>query len=826
MSEIYSSASGSYSSYLAQRQNDEIKQQIQKSANQQSFVTAMTGAYLGSQIDSVNRNIVRMSTGIQNSIDTNTYAIAASSEMLKETFDAGFDAVNNKLDLGFAGVTDAIGSMSASMTAGFNLVATAIDYWGEKICEKLDVIHDIVNNPLLTASRELYRRAAKNSEKKFYEEALEDIKSAVEKNKTDYISWGLMGKIYLFGMSEFSNVVDVSKAQDSFKNACKYISPDIDESDEAKRMASEFYFYLGYSNYVLANEKRIAGEMNEYRSSLEAASNAFVKSYALSSALSEALYNKIRCNALLENKETVLNDLRVVLKQDSLYSVRVLTDPDLSAYTDEIINLINEMRDNLAMEIKKDITEFNDYKYKFLGGKFAEWLESQIDYINKNKNKFNNEKKYPYCDTYFFYNILCNVLEITRNKSFAPDYLCDQKQIYLEECKDGHYLKVINDFVPFAQFSKYSYTDPNDTFYWKNQLQLKENGHAVEWRIMPELQTAIDKDFLEHGWVTAGIGYDKTNRELYFGLTFVKGDLLELAEPIKCAYLCAKPVEKHFSPQKQWWLENIRFTSLNQLQEFRERYPYLEVPDFIERNIEKNGDFESDWFQVCQNGQKYLLHIDDYDEAYALDYFIIDNETIIAGSDPLLPNQYVKFFVFTSGVEISTVKEEIKLEEERRKKAEIKKQEEAQKKEEERIAAEQSASERAYEAEVAKKNRIIYIFGIILFIPLVILGRHLLQKSGMFIFAFLDIGFISYFVAKALLGGIGGSSYRPQKFLLGWGLYQKKNVVLHISMTLALSILGAKLGSFIRHGFLGFLAGVIFYILLVGILNAQSKRYV
>ena len=46
--------------------------------------------------------------------------------------------------------------------------------------------------------------------KKFYEEALEDIKSAIEKNQTDYISWGLMGKLYLFGISEFSNVVDVS----------------------------------------------------------------------------------------------------------------------------------------------------------------------------------------------------------------------------------------------------------------------------------------------------------------------------------------------------------------------------------------------------------------------------------------------------------------------------------------------------------------------------------------------------------------------------------------------------------------------------------------
>ena len=161
----------------------------------------------------------------------------------------------------------------------------------------------------------------------------------------------------------------------------------------------------------------------------------------------------------------------------------------------------------------------------------------------------------------------------------------------------------------------------------------------------------------------------------------------------------------------------------------------------------------------------------------------------------------------------------------------LRKTEQEKKKEEEeaaqkKIEAQQRARESVYEAKVAKKYRVIYIIGIIMLVPLVILGRLLLQKSGMFILGFFDIAFISYYVAKSHFGGIGGSDYSPQKFLFGWGLYQKKNAVLHISMTLALSILGAKLGSFIHHGFLGFLAGFVVYILLVIILCSKSqKRY-
>lgn len=211
MSEPYSSASGSYQNYLTQRQADQITQQIKASANKRRFDNAYYTAFISSEISNLNKNVTRMATGIQTSINQNTMAIAASAVMLNETFNEGFDQISNTLDLGFAGVQNSLGTMSATMSAGFNGVAQSINYWGDKICAKLDAIHNIVKNPLLTASRELYRRAYNNATSKFYEEALDDIKSAIEKNKTDYISWGLMGKLYLFGCGEFSNVVDVEK---------------------------------------------------------------------------------------------------------------------------------------------------------------------------------------------------------------------------------------------------------------------------------------------------------------------------------------------------------------------------------------------------------------------------------------------------------------------------------------------------------------------------------------------------------------------------------------------------------------------------------------
>ena len=424
MSEMYSSSSGSYSNYLAQRQTDEIKKTIEKESNQQKFMYALgTGATIysinqvGDKVDAVNASIQRMSTGIQTSLNQNTYAIAASSLLLSETFNKGFDTINNTLDLGFAGVQNSLGSMSASMTAGFDRLQKSMDYWGNEICEKLDAIHDIVNNPLLTASRELFRRATSNASKQFYEEALEDIKGAVEKNKTDYISWGLMGKIYLFGVSEFSNVVDVPKALEAFTNACKYISPDVDESDEAKKMAAEFYFYAGYANYILSNESRLENKTDDVTKYLQASATANAKSFALSDTMLEAAYNQARALVLSEQKDKAFLILEKIIRIDGLYSIKALGDADFKNVESNIVEIIKKLRDECQSKAKDFINDFQN-NYVLIGGHYCEQIKGLIE---KCEELINSDS--PYLDVRTVYEAFHNEFENIKNNKHPMDLL-------------------------------------------------------------------------------------------------------------------------------------------------------------------------------------------------------------------------------------------------------------------------------------------------------------------------------------------------------------------------------------------------------------------
>ena len=374
MSEMYSSSSGSYFNYLTLRQKDSIRKFSNAVGHDSVYATALSTGILYNKMHStekavsgissdINRNtselvrtrdsIEQMQTGIEASINRNTFAIAASSNMLRETFMDGFNSVKNSIDFGFAGVSHELGTMTSTMTAGFDTLTDSIEQMGNSIIDRLDEIRELLRNPLQTASRELYNRSISRIKMKYYKDALDDIEASIEKDITNYLAWELKGKLCLFGVSDFDNVVDVSKALDAFTNACRYIDPYIERSDEAKKLAAEYYFYLGYSNYILSNESRISGDSAKVDSYLEASVKADEKSYSLSSNMLESLYNAAKCYSLQENREKAIPLLEKVIRIDGLYSVKVLSDNDFKGMEDDVITLIKKLSNELYEEIKK-----------------------------------------------------------------------------------------------------------------------------------------------------------------------------------------------------------------------------------------------------------------------------------------------------------------------------------------------------------------------------------------------------------------------------------------------------------------------------------------
>jgi tetratricopeptide (TPR) repeat protein len=364
---------------------------IQRSTDQQIIGMAVVGSNITHRID---ESMYRMQTGIQNSIEAQTYTIVASQAVLARTFEQGFDKINNTLDMGFAGISDQLGTMTASFSLGLAGIERSIEKMSMEICDRLDKIHDIVNNPLLTQSRELYRRAIANYNKEFFEESLEDIKSAVEKNKTDYISWFLMGKNYLFGVSEFGNVIDLDRAVEALVTAAKYIKPDITESDDAKKMASEIWFHLGLAKYAKSNELIVKNKKEEAVSFLQDAQRAFEYSYNYSNKMLEALYNTARCHFLLGDKSKALDNITNLIPLDRNYCIKATTEPEFEPYYKDIYQIIEKFRKEAFIRAKSDYGRIDEILNKINAAK-GTLPADQLDFLTTNlPNDFTPEMPY------------------------------------------------------------------------------------------------------------------------------------------------------------------------------------------------------------------------------------------------------------------------------------------------------------------------------------------------------------------------------------------------------------------------------------------------
>lgn len=317
------------------------------------------------------RNSMRnMEYGIRSDIRASTYAIVASQQMLAETFLDGFDSVNNTLEAGFGMLSSRLSNLEISITE-----------IGEKICNKLDEIHNIVNNPLLTQSRELYRRALTNYNKGYYEEALSDCKAAVEKNKTDYISWNLLGQIFLFGAGKFSNVINLEYAEKSFTNAAKYIDADLGKSDEANQLGSEIYYYLGYTKLLLSNDYLVGNKIDDSNQKLAEAENHSKQAYQLYNENILAAYEQAKELHFLEKDDESLAILEEIFKKEPVFAVKASNDKNFESIWNRIDNLIKKLTD----EITKEMQEKSSSIYKS--------CEQQIDSLKQEVQKLNLPSK-------------------------------------------------------------------------------------------------------------------------------------------------------------------------------------------------------------------------------------------------------------------------------------------------------------------------------------------------------------------------------------------------------------------------------------------------
>jgi len=258
---------------------------------------------------------------------------------------------------GISGVSRELGQMSSSfsyglsrVSSGLNVMAQSLNFMSDAMCKRLDALHNIANNPLLTQAQELYRLALVNYNKGFFEEALDNVKQAIEKYKTDYMSWFLLGHIYTFGKGEFSNVINLEEAISAFIQAAKYNSPNVTTSQDGRLLAAEIYFYWGMAQYLQSSELLKAGKNEDAEKLIAGAATSFEKSFQYSDKMLEALFYSARCKARQNQKNAAIASLERLFLLDRNYCISVYKEADFNELKNEIDALIIKLRHKVFIE--------------------------------------------------------------------------------------------------------------------------------------------------------------------------------------------------------------------------------------------------------------------------------------------------------------------------------------------------------------------------------------------------------------------------------------------------------------------------------------------
>ena len=340
----------------------------------------------------VTGQIKKSGEATRHEISAQTREMVASNERLTQEFGRGFDAVNGTLEMGFDRLESALGDVEASIASlhsDFNynmgLVLDQLQIQNQLtfgILERLDAIHKTLEHPELTKAREFYNRGCERLSKGLLDKALEAFLKAEEKNDTDFFIQFQIGKLYLYGMDEDDNVIDLPKAEKHLRDATRYGKAEIAVLPEFKRWAGEALLHTSIACYAQANDQQINGDSAGAKEFISKAFQLAQQACEIYPSLSESQYHLAKYAALLGDVETSVQSLEKVVTSDVNYCLKTEFDRDFDGMRPQVFELFERLRVKMSEKAHRQLQKFTQ--------KFVTDMVYLTDEANKAKEEIDN----------------------------------------------------------------------------------------------------------------------------------------------------------------------------------------------------------------------------------------------------------------------------------------------------------------------------------------------------------------------------------------------------------------------------------------------------
>jgi len=320
-----------------------------------SFVRDITG-----QVKSSNK-------ALEVRVSDQTKALVANNQELAREFGSGFNSINSTLEWGFSrleyvlqDVNASIDSLHADFNYSMGLLLEEVHIHNRLLTDllgKLDAIHKTLESPTLTQAREFYNIGCERLSKGLLDKALEAFTEAEKKNDTDFFTQFHIGNLYLYGIDDDDNVLDLEKAKKHFLLASRFAKAEITVDVEFARFAAEALLHASIAIYAQSGEKNILDDAAKTKQLLEEAKQLTSEAVKLNPQLSESFYHSAKYSALLSEPQVAIPNLETAITADRNYAVKVDIDHAFDPIRPHVLALLSKLKDAKRIESQDNLKQ-------------------------------------------------------------------------------------------------------------------------------------------------------------------------------------------------------------------------------------------------------------------------------------------------------------------------------------------------------------------------------------------------------------------------------------------------------------------------------------
>ncbi len=319
-------------------------------------------------------------------ISEQTREIVGSNEAIAQVLQGGFGGLEHQLRNIYSSIED----LGASFSYGIGLVVDQLVIQNQTlrgIAETLEKLYEASVTPTQTQAKELFLMGSDLLSQGLLDKALEYFHKAEAVYEVDFFTQFNLGKLYLYGKNEDSDVIDIEKAEKHLRLAARYGAAQMSKKPQIKKLVAEAFFHTSMTCYLQATEQLKKGKWDDtIEQKLEDAFRLATKTIELNPKLSEAHYHaakylvvlsdvedrvftlqgqpKIQEDDKLEvqaDRDRSLERLEDAIKFDRNYVIKVALDKDFDSVRDFIERMITEFRDTERKKVEERLGKLNGY---------------------------------------------------------------------------------------------------------------------------------------------------------------------------------------------------------------------------------------------------------------------------------------------------------------------------------------------------------------------------------------------------------------------------------------------------------------------------------